>query len=130
MMLATGACMTIALFLWACHGDDEPQPGPASPLEPGSEPGVAPLLNLSTTQYRNTFTELAPPSGLGSRESEGQPLLDSGPGAPTETSSGVGARISPGHGTAFFNVARTVGDAVEADAGLREALAGTCATEP
>lgn len=121
--------MTIALFLWGCHGD-EPHQNPAPDLAPGSEPGVAPLLKLSTTQYQNTVGDLLAVSSLAVLQPDVQPFLDSVPADSTDTFRGLDARISTEHVTAFFNVARTVGDAVEADAGLRGALAGPCATEP
>src|SRR5689334_11010321 len=122
--------MTIALILLACHKDgDEPGTGSSPVLEPGTEPGVAPLMKLSTVQYTHTVTDLLAASGLSSLQPEVQPYLDSVPADSTDTFRGLDPRISTEHITAFYNVARTVGDAVEADAGLREALAGGCATE-
>lgn len=123
--------MIIALVLLACNGDDPPPggPGPDPGSAPGSAPGVAPLLKLSTTQYRNTVGDLLATSGLSALQPEVQPYLDSVPADSTDTFRGLDARVSTEHVTAFYNVARTIGDAVEADAGLRTALAGSCATE-
>ncbi|MEZ4237429.1 MAG: DUF1552 domain-containing protein [Myxococcota bacterium] len=120
--------MFLALLLAACNRDHAPPSG-TTPVAPGDEPGVAPLVKLSTVQYRNTVTDLLLGSGLGAVLPDVQPLLDAVPADSTDTFRDLDPRVSTEHVTAFFNVARTVGDAVEADAGLRSALAGPCAAE-
>ncbi len=103
--------------------------GDSPPLPPGTEPSEAPLMKLSTLQYRNTVTDLLTTSGLASVLPEVEPFMGSVPADGTDTFSALDNRVASEHLNAYFNVATGVGDAVEADAGLREAVAGSCATE-
>lgn len=121
------AAVVGALWIGGCTGDIGDGGAPALPE--GVEPSEAPLMKLSTRQYRNTVRDLLEASGLGSVLATVQPFVDSVPDDSTETFSGLDGRIATEHMNGYFNVARAVGDAVEADTALLEAVAGSCATE-
>jgi len=106
---------------------DELDDKPALPA--GAEPSESPLMKLSTLQYRNTVDDLLTASGLASVLPTVEPFMASVPADGTDTFSSLDDRVAREHFNAYFNVATGVGDAVEADDGLREALAGSCATE-
>lgn len=119
--LAVGGCV-------GSIGDGDPDAS-KPPLPPGAEPDVAPLMKLSTLQYRNTVVDLLTTSGLASVLPGVEPFMASVPADGTDTFSALDNRVASEHLNGYFNVATGVGDAVEADAGLRGALAGECATE-
>ena len=77
----------------------------------GGEPGVTPLVKLSTVQYRNTVRDLLAASGLSAVATEVAPMLDAVPDDSTVAFRGLDARISSDHVQAYFNVAIAVGDA-------------------
>src|SRR5262245_52595590 len=96
---------------------------------PSALPGPAPLVKLSTVQYRNTVRDLLAASGLGAIvDGTVEPLLASVPEDSPLTFRGLDARISSDHVQAYFNVAVAVGNAIEADPARLTALAGACAT--
>lgn len=110
-------------------GDGGTGAGDAPPLPPDSEPSESPLMKLSTEQYRNTVTDLLAATGLTPMLPTIEPFLASIPADGTDTFSTLDDRIASEHFNAYWNVAIGIGDAIEADAVLREALAGACATE-
>jgi hypothetical protein len=66
-------------------------------------------------------------SGLTSIVDLVAPHLDSVPDDSTVTFRGMDTRISTEHMTAYFDVAVTIGDAIQADSGRLTAMAGACA---
>jgi hypothetical protein len=92
------------------------------------EPGVTPLMKLSTVQYRNTIRDLLVASGL-TAVADGLPtLLSAVPEDSTVGFRGLDQRISPAHLAAYFEVAKAVGDASTNSSARVTALAGACAT--
>src|SRR5262245_35816693 len=81
----------------------------------GADPGPAPLVKLSTVQYRNTVRDLLTASGLGTLMATVDPVLASVPEDSPLTFRGLDARISSDHLQAYFNLAVAVGNAVESD---------------
>ena len=109
----------------------------ATPTNPGAfgecptkeaEPGVTPLMKLSTLQYRNTVRDLLSASGLSELNAELEPLLDSVPDDSTVAFRGLDKRISADHLSAYFKVATAIGDAATSSSARLTALAGSCAT--
>jgi hypothetical protein len=95
--------------------------------QPTADPGVTPLVKLSTVQYRNTVRDLLASSGLASLATEIAPALAGVPDDSLVTFRGLDARISSDHIQSYFNVATGVGNAVEASATRLTAVAGACA---
>ena len=77
----------------------------------GGEPGVSPLVKLSTIQYRNTVRDLLGASGLSAVATEVAPMLAAIPDDSTVAFRGLDARISSDHIQGYFNVATAVADA-------------------
>ena len=123
---STGALLA-GLWVAGCVGSIGDPDGP--PLPEGTEPGVAPLMKLSTEQYRNTVGDLLTASGLSAVLPSVQPFLDSVPNDATDTFRGLDDRVASEHMSGYFNVARAVGDAIEAEPMLLAEVAGDCATE-
>ena len=71
----------------------------------GGEPGVSPLVKLSTIQYRNTVRDLLAASGLSAVATEVAPMLAAIPDDSTVAFRGLDARISTDHIQGYFNVA-------------------------
>jgi hypothetical protein len=92
------------------------------------EPGVTPLMKLSTLQYRNTVRDLLVASGLTAVADTLPTLLAAVPDDSTVAFRGLDPRISADHLAAYFNVARAVGDAATSSNARLTALAGACAT--
>jgi len=92
------------------------------------EPGVTPLMKLSTLQYRNTVRDLLAASGLAAVNDELPALLAAVPDDSTVAFRGLDARISSDHVMAYFNVAAAVGDAATRTTARLTSLAGSCAT--
>jgi hypothetical protein len=93
-----------------------------------AEPGVTPLMKLSTFQYRNTVRDLLAASGLAAVNDELPSLLAAVPDDSTVLFRGLDARISSDHVMAYFNVAVAVGDAATRTTARLTSLAGSCAT--
>ncbi len=123
--------LAAAAYASGCVGDVGDGDGdPNQPtLTPESEPGETPLMKLSTVQYRNTVRDLLEVSGLSSITPTVEPFLSSVPGDATDTFKGLDNRVATEHMTGYFNVATAVGDAIETDPALLEAVAGDCATQ-
>jgi len=143
-MKAVAALLTAMALLAApaCEGTIGPRgggsaggPGPGNGTTgslcqaagPGADPGPAPLMKLSTVQYRNTVRDLLAATGLGSLSAAVAPLLASVPEDSPLTFRGLDARVSSDHLQAYYNVAVTVGNAVESDPASLTAVAGSCA---
>ncbi len=94
----------------------------------GGEPGVTPLLKLSTLQYRNTVRDLLSASGLDAVATEVAPLLAAIPDDSTVAFRGLDTRISDDHVQGYFNVASAVADAATRTSQRLTTLAGSCAT--
>ena len=123
--------IAIALYLGGCVGgigDGDPD-GKKPTLTPDAEPSETPLKKLSTVQYRNTVVDLLAASGLSAITPTIQPFLDSVPADATDTFRGLDGRVAAEHLSAYYNVAKAVGDAVESDQSLLTTLAGDCAAE-
>ena len=71
----------------------------------GGEPGVTPLIKLSTLQYRNTVRDLLAASGLASLADRGRADAGGVPDDSTVAFRGLDARISSDHIQGYFNVA-------------------------
>ena len=93
----------------------------------GGEPGVTPLVKLSTVQYRNTVRDLLNASGLSAVATEVAPMLAAIPDDSTVAFRGLDARISSDHIQGYFNVASAVADAATKTSARLTTLAGTCA---
>src|SRR4029077_11232109 len=77
----------------------------------GGEPGVSPLIKLSTIQYRNTVRDLLGASGLADVATEVAPMLAAIPDdSSTVAFSGLDTRVSSDHIQGYFNVASAVAD--------------------
>jgi hypothetical protein len=94
----------------------------------GGEPGVSPLMKLSTLQYRNTVRDLLSASGLDAVATEVAPMLAAIPDDSTVAFRGLDARISDDHIQGYFNVASAVADAATKSSQRLTTLAGSCAT--
>ncbi len=93
-------------------------------------PGVSPLMKLSTLEYQNTVKDLLTAVGAGKLLPELDGLLASIP----DDSLADGFRRRDNrtaleHVQGYFNVGRAVGDALEGDPKLLEAVAGKCASD-
>ena len=93
----------------------------------GGEPGVSPLVKLSTIQYRNTVRDLLGTSGLSAVATEVAPMLAAIPDDSTVAFRGLDARISTDHVQGYFNVATAVADAATKSSSRLTSLAGSCA---
>jgi hypothetical protein len=93
----------------------------------GGEPGVSPLVKLSTIQYRNTVRDLLNASGLSAVATEVAPMLAAIPEDSTVAFRGLDARISTDHIQGYFNVATAVADAATKTSSRLTSLAGSCA---
>src|SRR4051794_28286208 len=92
----------------------------------GGEPGVSPLVKLSTIQYRNTVRDLLAASGLSAVATEVAPMLAAIPDDSTVAFRGLDARISTDHIQGYFNVATAVADAATKTSQRLTSLAGSC----
>ncbi len=128
-----------ALLLAACEGtiyDVQPVTPVTTPVDPSDDPacvsppapGVAPLTKLSTLQYRNTVRDLLAASGLQALAIELGPKLDAVPDDSDVSFRTLDNRVTDQHLTAWFDVARAVGDSIETTPARLTALAGSCAT--
>lgn len=148
-LLVAGLCA----FAWACTAqivsDDEgstraPGGGPGGGSEPVGEnpggvsitcdtsvqPGVSPLMKLSTVQYRNTVRDLLAAVGAAEALPEVEPLLASIPDdSAGDGFRGLDDRISLEHVQGYFNVGVALADAITSEPGLLTAIAGECAAE-
>lgn len=117
---------------------DESGPGAIAPgtnpggvsVECSGNPGVSPLLKLSTVEYRKTVQDLLSALGLQNASEALATALSSVP----DDSLGDGfrsldARISSEHIKAYFDVGVAVGDPLLTDPDALEKLAGSCALE-
>ncbi len=93
------------------------------------DPGVTPLMKLSTVQYRNTVRDLLAASGLSDMNAEISTLLAAVPDDSTVQFRGLDQRISADHVMAYFKVAAAVGDGATKSTARLTALAGSCATQ-
>jgi hypothetical protein len=93
-----------------------------------AEPGVTPLMKLSTLQYKNTVRDLLTASGLSDVAAELPSVLAGVPDDSTVAFRGLDQRISADHIAAYFKVAVAVGDAATKTSARLTALAGSCAT--
>jgi hypothetical protein len=92
------------------------------------EPGVTPLLKLSTRQYRNTVRDLLTAAGAPEVLAAVEPHLASVPDDSLGDSfRGLDNRISLEHVQSYLNTATGVGDAVLGSPALLSVLAGECA---
>lgn len=96
----------------------------------GLQPGVSPLMKMSTLQYGNTVKDLLSVVGAGAA----LPALDGLIKAIPDDSLGDGFRgrdnrTTLEHVQGYFNVGRALGDAVGKDPALLVAVAGQCAAE-
>jgi Protein of unknown function (DUF1592)/Protein of unknown function (DUF1588)/Protein of unknown function (DUF1595)/Protein of unknown function (DUF1585) len=117
---------------------DESGPGALPPgadpggvdVECGMAPGVAPLLRLSTFEYRNTVRDVLVQSGIGAVATEIEDLLL---GIPDDSLGdsfrSLDGRVSGEHIGGYFSVGVAIGDRVAGDVELLEAVAGDCALE-
>jgi hypothetical protein len=94
----------------------------------GGEPGVTPLMKLSTLQYRNTVRDLLAASGLSAVTGEVATRLAAIPDDSTVAFRGLDPRISAAHVQGYFNVATAVADAATSTSARLTSLAGSCAT--
>src|SRR5262249_24587024 len=92
----------------------------------GGEPGVWPLIKLSTIQYRNTVRDLLSASGLSAVATEVAPMLAAIPDDSTVAFRGLDTRISDDHIQGYFNVASAVADGATKTSQRLTALAGSC----
>jgi len=108
-------------------------PGPTSPdmfgtcPSGGGEPGVSPLIKLSTIQYRNTVRDLLGASGLSDVATDVAPMLAAIPDDSTVAFRGLDTRVSTDHIQCYFNVATAVADGATKTSQRLTALAGSCA---
>ena len=93
----------------------------------GGEPGVTPLLKLSTVQYRNTVRDLLGASGLAAVAAEVAPMLAAIPEDSTVAFRGLDGRVSSDHLQGYWNVAIAVADAATKTSDRLKLLAGACA---
>ncbi len=106
-------------------------PGGVSVSCQGSnQPGISPLMKLSTNEYRSTVRDLLTAVGASSLFEDVEPAVDSIP----DDSLGDGFRsldnrISLEHVQGYFNVGVAIGDAVAESPELLNAVAGACASE-
>ena len=108
-----------------------PHPPPSGPARPAAgEPGVTPLLKLSTIQYRNTVRDLLGASGLAAVATEVAPMLAAIPDDSTVAFRGLDARVSSDHVQSYFNVAIAVGNAATKTSDRLTALAGSLRRRP
>lgn len=115
---------------------DESGPGAVPPgadpggvdVECGSEPGISPLMRLSTLQYKNTVRDLLAQVGLGAITQEIEAPLSSVPDDSLGDSfRSLDGRLSGEHVDGYFGVGIAVGDRIAADSELLETVAGSCA---
>lgn len=129
---AGGAAAGAAPIAGSAGGHVPPgsNPGGIDPVCDATEPGVTPLLKLSTVQYKNTVRDLLTASGAGSMLSDLEAALDSVPDDSIGDSfRALDDRISLEHVQAYFNVGVAVGNALAANAELRASVAGACAMQ-
>ena len=97
--------------------------------DPKAEPGVSPLMKLSTVQYRNTVRDLLAAVGadaaLASIEAPLASVPDDSLG---DGFRGLDNRTALEHVQGYFDVGMALGDAVAKDKTLLKAVAGSCAT--
>src|SRR5262245_62457635 len=93
----------------------------------GGEPGISPLVKLSTIQYRNTVRDLLNASGLSAVATEVAPMLAAIPDDSTVAFRGLDARISTDHIQGYFTVASAVDDCSTKTSSRLTTLAGSCA---
>lgn len=128
-------------------GDDGPSPDLGDESGPGAipdgsnpggvevtcdvtEPGVSPLMKLSTVQYRNTVRDLLTVSGAGQIASEVEDALASVPDDSLGDSfRGMDGRISLEHVQGYLDVGIAASEAVQGNPDALEALAGECALD-
>jgi hypothetical protein len=93
----------------------------------GGEPGVTPLMKLSTLQYRNTVRDLLAASGLAAITAEVAAPLAAIPDDSTVAFRGLDPRISSAHLQGYFNLAVAIGNAATSTSARVTSLAGSCA---
>ncbi len=95
-----------------------------------SEPGVSPLMKLSTVQYRNTVRDLLEAANMGGVVADTDAALSSIP-ADTLVDSfrGLDERVSMEHVQGYLDVGKAVGDALAADPSALESAIGSCALD-
>jgi hypothetical protein len=101
----------------------------AKDCRPGDEPAPSPLMRVSTAQYRNGVRDLLKTSGLEAVATEISAQLEAVPEDSTPSFKGLDNRLSLDHLTAWYGVARAIGDAATSTAERRKALAGDCANQ-
>jgi hypothetical protein len=93
----------------------------------GGEPGVTPLMKLSTLQYRNTIRDLLAASGLSPITTEVASQLAAIPDDSTVAFRGLDPRISSAHLQGYFNLAVAIGNAATSTSTRVTSIAGSCA---
>lgn len=121
-------------------GSGGPSGGPGGPVasnpggttlscDPKAEPGVSPLMKLSTVQYRNTVRDLLAAVGASAAlPSVAGPLASVPDDSLGDGFRGLDNRTALEHVQGYFNVGVALGDAVAKDRALLTALAGKCAS--
>jgi hypothetical protein len=95
-----------------------------------SDPGIDPLMKLSTVQYRNTVRDLLVQAGMGDLAGVADDALSSVPDDSLGDSfRSADARISLEHVQGYLDVGRAVGDALVAKPTALESAVGACASE-
>lgn len=93
----------------------------------GGEPGVTPLMKLSTLQLRNTVRDLLAASGLSAITTEVSGQLAAIPDDSTVAFRGLDPRISSAHLQGYFNLAVAIANAATGTSARLSSLAGSCA---
>lgn len=95
-----------------------------------NEPGIHPLLKLSTVQYRNTVRDLLVQAGMQDIAGVADDALASIPADSLGDSfRGADTRVAIEHVQGYLDVGSAVGDALVGDAAALESAAGACALE-
>ncbi len=109
---------------------DDADPGGVDVACEVSEPGVSPLMKLSTVQYRNTVRDLLDAAGVGDVAIEVDSPLQAIPDDSLgDAFRGLDNRISLEHVQGYLDVGTAVGDAVAASSDRLQALVGDCALD-
>jgi hypothetical protein len=109
---------------------DGTDPGGVDVVCEATEPGVNPLMKLSTIQYRNSVRDLLEASGLAGVAAEAEAPLASVPeDSLGDSFRGADGRVSVEHVQGYLNVGIAVGDALLLNPSVLEGAVGACVLE-
>jgi hypothetical protein len=108
-------------------GPSVPIPPPKA-CDPKLDPGLSPLMRLSTVQYRNTVRDLLGQSGVAMVADELKDALGAIPSDVDTNFAALASNVTADHVSAYFKVASGAAEAISSKPDRLMAVAGACAS--